>query len=72
MLLNSSKHLKAGTKGLDEGCELHMRDVSGLLNYSWKDLSVHTVARRWRKADVLPRVLQGKVFKDHGKGQERN
>ena len=51
-------------KGLDEGHDPHMLDVTELLKYAWDDVTVRTVARCWGKANILPRGLQADLVND--------
>ena len=66
-LRNAAKGMKAGMKGLDEGHDPHMLDVTELLKDAWDDVTLRTVARCWGKANILPRGLQADLDNEHGK-----
>lgn len=63
----ASRHMQAGTKGLDEGHDPHMLDVCELLYEAWESISEKCIARCWLKADILPRDVQNKLTLLHGK-----
>ncbi|PXF44914.1 Tigger transposable element-derived protein 6 [Gracilariopsis chorda] len=66
-LRQAAKNMKPGMKGLDEGHDLHMLDVTELLRSAWESVSSRTVARCWTKADILPRCMQADLVGEHGK-----
>ena len=65
-LRSAAKGMKAGMKELYEGHDPHMLDVTELLKDAWDDVTVRTVARCWRKANILPRGLQADLVNEHG------
>lgn len=50
----SNRALIAGMKGIDEGHDPHLLDVSKMVEESWSNVSQSTIARCWVKANVLP------------------
>lgn len=54
----ASQHLKAGTRGLDEGYDPHMLEATEWVGETWKKISVATVARCWINAKILPPEMQ--------------
>lgn len=62
--------MPAGTKGLDEGHDPHLLDVSELIDEAWDSLTVRTIARCWIKADILPRFMHHELIFEHGKPTE--
>lgn len=67
-----SKNRKAGMKGMEEGYDPHMLDVSRLVAASWDDVSVATIARCWRKASILPASHEADILNLHGKIKKRS
>ena len=59
--------LKRGMKGLDEGHDPHMLDVSEIVARSWENVSERTIARCWIKAHILPMHRQADLVNAHGK-----
>ena len=59
--------MKAGMKGLGEGHEPHMIDVTEILKDAWDDVTGRTVVRCWVQANILPRCLQADLVNEHGK-----
>lgn len=53
-----NKKKKAGMKGMDEGYDPHMGDVSRLLEASWKKVSQATIASCWVKVKIFPSVSE--------------
>ena len=66
-LRRTASKMKAGTKGLDEGFDPHMLDVSDILCTAWSKITVKTIARCWIKADILPREMHLLLRDEHGK-----
>ena len=46
--------LTAGMRGLGEGHDPHMLDVSELVACTWKQVSERTISRCWIKLDIIP------------------
>ena len=59
--------LKAGMKGLSEGQDPHMLDVSELVARTWEKVSERTIARCWMKASILPVGVHAYLVNMHGK-----
>lgn len=41
-------------KGIEEGYDPHMLDISTITKQSWEDVPLATIARYWVKAHILP------------------
>ena len=67
----AAQHLKAGTRGLDEGYDPHMLDATELVGEAWEKISVATIARCWTKAKILPTEVQEALIMKHGKPSVR-
>lgn len=59
--------VKAGLKGLTEGHDLHMLDVSKLFVCSRDTVCEETIAWFWMKASILPFGIQANLMNKHGK-----
>ena len=59
--------LKAGMRGLSEGHDPYMLDVSELVACTWKQVSERTISRCWIKADILPVGVTAYLVNLHGK-----
>ncbi|PXF48393.1 Jerky protein-like [Gracilariopsis chorda] len=61
-LRQAAKNMRPSMKGLDEGHDPHMLEVTELLRSAWESVSSRTVARCWTKADILPRCMQAEIL----------
>ena len=59
--------LKPGMKGLNEGHDPHMLDVSEMVARTWGEVSERTIARCWIKSQILPVHFQADIINIHGK-----
>lgn len=53
-LQEASKHMKPGTKDIDEGHNSHLLDVRDILLKCWDDMQPQSIARFWVRTYILP------------------
>lgn len=58
---------KAGMKGMEEGYDPHMLDVTRLTAKSWNTVTQASVARCWVKAKILPAAVEADINNAWGK-----
>lgn len=64
---NAAKGIKDGMKGVEEGQDRHMLEVTDILKDSWGDVTVRTIARCCGKANILTPSLKSDMVIEHGK-----
>ncbi|CAB1099057.1 unnamed protein product [Ectocarpus sp. CCAP 1310/34] len=62
-----ARKMKAGTMGLAQGHQPHLRDAAELLKKAWASITAQDIARCFVKADTLPSEMAAELTTQHGK-----
>ncbi|CAB1101968.1 unnamed protein product [Ectocarpus sp. CCAP 1310/34] len=62
-----ARKMKAGTMGLAQGHQPHVRDAAELLQKAWASVTAQDIARCFVKAETLPEEMAAELTKQHGK-----
>lgn len=68
----ANKSKKNGMKGMEEGYDPHMLDVSRLVFESWNDVGQSTIARCWVKSKILPPTMDAELNNEWGKTKAKS
>ncbi|CAB1110321.1 unnamed protein product [Ectocarpus sp. CCAP 1310/34] len=64
-----ARKMKAGTMGLAQGHQPHVRDAAELLQKAWASVTAQDIARCFVKAETLPDEMAAELTKQYGKSQ---
>ncbi|CAB1111078.1 unnamed protein product [Ectocarpus sp. CCAP 1310/34] len=62
-----ARKMKAGTLGLAQGHQPHVRDAAELLQKAWASVTAQDIARCFVKAETLPEEMAAELTKQHDK-----
>ncbi|CAB1103823.1 unnamed protein product [Ectocarpus sp. CCAP 1310/34] len=60
-----ARKMKAGTMGLAQGHQPHVRDAAELLQKAWASVTAQDIARCFVKAETLPEEMAAELTKQH-------
>ena len=63
------RHMKTGTKGLNEGHLPHVLDAMEVGRDCWDAITPATIAHCWLKCDILPAAVSAQVLAKHPKAK---
>lgn len=69
---DQNKSKQTGMKGMDEGYDPHMLDVSQIVRESWKHVTCESIAHFWVKAAILPVCVQADLNNKCGEKGNRS